>query len=168
MKKKILQILSLLAVCLLAFAVLLYPKISKSCAIKGKKAKDFTVYNAQIKPVKLSDFYGKPIVVNFWATWCPPCRSELPAFNELFTKYENQVVFLMVNLDDEISTVTALMKENGYTFPVYYDVYGGASKAYEVESIPETLFINADGTIENFHTGAMTKAILEGYIKKIL
>ncbi len=133
---------------------------------------DFTVYDSNMQEVQLSDFFGKPIVVNFWATWCPPCRSELPAFENMYQKYKETVVFLMVNLTDgqrdTVSIVNEFISHNEYTFPVYYDIEYNASNTYEVYSIPETLFINSDGSLFNTEVGAISETTLERYIKQML
>lgn len=135
-------------------------------------AKDFTVVNGMGNETSLSDNFGKPIVVNFWATWCGPCVSELPYFNNLYEKYKGQVTFMMVNMTDgyqeTMEDVKKFMHENSYTFPVFYDTSYSASSAYSVSSIPMSLFIEADGTIENTHLGAMSEEVLENYIEDLL
>lgn len=135
-------------------------------------ATDFTVINGIGKEVSLSENFGKPIVVNFWATWCGPCVSELPYFNSLYEKYKDDVTFMMVNITDgyqeKLEDVKKFMQENSYTFPVYYDTNYSASSAYRVSSIPMSLFIESDGEIEDTHLGAMSEAVLENYIKDLL
>lgn len=133
-----------------------------------KLASDFTVYDMDGNAVALSDFFGKPIVVNFWATWCGPCKSELPAFDTMYTKYKDEVHFLMVNLTDgsreTTESVTAFVKDGGYTFPVYFDTSMEAAYTYRVSSIPMTLFINADGQPVHTQIGAMSEETLEQYL----
>lgn len=134
-------------------------------------AMDFTVYDEADNAIKLSDFYGKPIVVNFWATWCGPCKSELPAFEQLYNKYGNDINFLMVNLTDgaqeTVSAVREFISENDYDFPVYYDTELDAAMTYSVYSIPATLFIDADGNIVASHMGAMSESTLQNYIESL-
>lgn len=184
MKNKTWVIIAVVFVAVMVLAVALYPTLSEryspeSFSENTKEnevvlTKDFTVCDSEMNEVRLSDFFGKPIVVNFWATWCYPCKSELPAFNNAYAKYKDDVVFLMVNLtDNEQETVTSVKKfiaESGYDFPVYYDIAFDASDAadaYDVRSIPETLFINADGSLYDFRIGALSEEVLESYIKKI-
>lgn len=136
------------------------------------KASDFTVLDNSGNEVKLSDNYGKPIVVNFWATWCGPCKSELPAFDSIYKEYDNEITVMMVNLTDGYQETTEGVKEfvneNGYTFPVYYDTQLSASRAYGISSVPMTLFINENGEIENYQIGAMSEDTLKNYIENLL
>lgn len=144
---------------------------SEDSASNAIPALDFTVYTKDGSVVKLSDFYGKPIVVNFWATWCGPCKSELPAFEKLYNEYGENIAFLMVNLTDgaqeTISGVTDFITKNNYTFPVYYDTELNAASTYGVYSIPATLFIDADGNIVASQLGAMSEQALKNYIETI-
>ena len=130
-----------------------------------EKAKDFSVTNQDGQIVKLSDYFGSPIVVNFWATWCSPCKSELPAFEELSKEYDGKVKFMMVNLTDGYQETVEIVKEfvnaNNYTFPVFFDTEYSASSAYQTNYIPETIFIDKDGNMVNKHIGAMNKETLK-------
>ena len=135
-------------------------------------ARDFTVYDVNGASVKVSDFFGKPIIVNFWATWCPPCRNELPAFNRMAEKYRDSVVFMMVDLTDGYRETADKTKEfllqNGYTFPVYFDNDESAATAYSVYSIPVTVMIDRDGNEYTAKIGAMSEDALERYIKTLI
>ena len=129
------------------------------------KAPDFTVQDGEGNSVKLSDFFGKPIVLNFWASWCPPCKAELPDFEDACKKYDGEVVFLMVNMtDNQMETVEVakdFVKTHGYTFPVYYDVSYEAATVYGIRSIPQTYFINAEGEAVASATGMISAEQLE-------
>lgn len=135
-------------------------------------ALDFTVYTQDEESINLSDFYGKPIVVNFWATWCGPCKSELPAFENLYKEYGEEVIFMMVNLTDgaqeTVKGVSDFIMTYGYHFPVYFDTDMDAATTYSVYSIPATLFIDADGNIVASHLGAMQENTLRTYIENLL
>ena len=176
MKRKILTVLlAVVAVLLVAAAVLIW-----SGALAGNEtppktetnpAPDFTVTTADGQNVKLSDFTGQPVVLNFWASWCGPCRSEMPAFQEAYLAYGDQIQFLMVNCTGSNETVqmaAAFIEEAGYTFPVFYDTLGQGSAAYRVSSIPATYFIDKDGNIVARQVGAMSSEKLESYLTKIL
>ena len=135
-------------------------------------AADFTVYDADGNAVTLSSKFGKPIVLNFWATWCGPCRVELPDFNKVFEELGDEVEFFMVNVDDPgtEADVKTFLSENGYTFPVYYDTDYSGIRAYTVTGIPVTYFINADGEILTLATqrGTIDEDKLRESIDRIL
>lgn len=135
------------------------------------KAPDFTVYDAKGKKVRLSDFEGTPVVLNFWASWCPPCKAEMPDFQEAYETWGDDVVFLMVNMTDgrteTMETAQALIADQGYTFPVYYDKKLDAAQAYQVASIPCTYFIDEDGYLVSQQVGIISAHKLEKGIKDI-
>ena len=112
-------------------------------------APDFTVYDLEGNPHKLSDFFGKPIVLNFWASWCGPCKMEMPDFQEKYLELGEEVQFLVINLTDgqreTVEIASAFIAEQGYTFPVFYDTTMEAANTYGVYSIPTSYFISAKG-----------------------
>lgn len=124
-------------------------------------AMDFTVYDADGNQVSLSDFYGKPILVNFWATWCPPCKAELPDFDRVYADYGEDVVFMMVNMTDgsrdTVESAQAFVSDNGYSFPVYFDRDLDAAYTYGASSIPMTVLIGADANIVGAQIGILTE-----------
>lgn len=128
-------------------------------------APDFTVIDIDGNEHKLSDFKGKPVVLNFWASWCGPCKSEMPDFDEAFGEYKDKIHFLMVNLTDgsqeTVETASTYIKEQGYSFPVYYDTMSEAMITYSVYSVPATYFIDAEGNIIANGRGALDKATLQ-------
>ncbi|MBR6676296.1 MAG: TlpA family protein disulfide reductase [Clostridia bacterium] len=134
-------------------------------------APDITVYTLDGEAVKLSDLRSKPVVLNFWATWCPPCKAELPHFEKLSVEYRGEVEFMMVNLTDGTrdteELVRSFIESEGYTFPVYCDTEMQAYYLYGVNSIPVTFFIDARGRIQNAYTGAMSEEQLRGYIEEM-
>ena len=129
------------------------------------QAPDFTVYDADGSEVSLSDYAGTPVVLNFWASWCPPCKSEMPDFEEASKTYEGKVAFMMVNLTDggreTVDTAKAYIEEQGYTFPIYFDTQQEAAIGYGVVSIPTTYFIDAQGGVVAYGQGALDQSALE-------
>ena len=128
---------------------------------------DFSVTDKNSNTVKLSDYFGKPIVVNFWATWCSPCKIEMPHFEDAYRTHGDDVQFLMVNVGDSFADTYKFGERNNYTFPIYHDSNYSASIAYNVSSIPCTLFINAKGELVHTQIGTMNKMMLETHIANI-
>lgn len=133
--------------------------------IEALTAYDFTVYDADGNAVTLSSFAGKPVVVNFWATWCGYCVEEMDGFEEMYRRYGDEVQFLMVNTDDGARRGEAFLEAKGYTFPSFYDNDAAAVRAYAVRSIPRTLFIDAEGRLVHDRPGMMDASQLEMYMQ---
>lgn len=134
-------------------------------------APDFTVFDVEGNEVKLSDFAGKPVVLNFWASWCPPCREEMPHFNKVYNEMKAEVVFLMVDLvDGQRETREKGLKyleDNGFAFPAYFDLKQDAAATYGINSIPATLFIDPKGNILTGYLGGIDEETLRSGIKLI-
>lgn len=133
---------------------------------------DFTVYDADGNACKLSDFRGKPVILNFWASWCRPCTSEMPEFQSFYESYGEKIQFVLVNLTDggreTVQSASAYIGEQGYTFPVYYDTDFDAAGAYGINAIPATYFIDADGCLITKTAGAMKKEALQEGVDMLL
>jgi len=135
------------------------------------QAPNFTVYDLDGNEVNLTDFFGKPIIVNFWASWCGPCKMEMPDFNEAYQTYKNDITFLMVNMTDgsreTVEKASTFIEESGYVFPVYYDTEYSAAITYSVSSLPTTYFIDADGYLIAHARGAIDSSTLQKGIDMI-
>lgn len=120
-------------------------------------APDFTVFDYDNKEVKLSDYFGKPIVLNMWASWCSPCKMEMPYFEQAY-KDNKDIQFLMVNMTagDNINDAKALIENEGYTFPVLFDKNGEAASVYGASSLPMTIFIDKNGDLVTYAVGALS------------
>ena len=133
-------------------------------------APDFTVTDVDGNSVNLSDFKGKPVVLNFWATWCYYCKLEMPDFNEAYKEYPD-VQFLMVNATgtngETVESAKAFIEQEKYEFPIFLDTQHDAIKTYGVSSYSQTIFIDKDGNIASQRIGMLTKDILEQELAKI-
>ena len=149
-------------------------KASEDSSMEEKElvmAPDFTVYDAEGNAVKLSDYIGKPTIVNFWASWCGPCQMEMPDFDEKYQELGSEVNFLMVNMTDgsqeTLETAKAFLTEAGYSFPVYFDTDMDAAMTYGVNSLPSTYFIDAEGHAIAVAQGMIDAATLQQGIDMI-
>lgn len=178
-------------VVLLAFAVVLvgayalYDKISErltpdtlglaSSATNSESknmAADFSAMDKDGNIVKLSDYKGTPVILNFWASWCPPCKAEMPDFQTAYETYGDDIMFMMVNLTDgnreTVEKATEHVMTQGYTFPVFFDTSSSAAVAYGITSIPSTYFIDADGNIVGHAVGSLSLDELEDGIALLM
>jgi len=128
-------------------------------------APDFTVYDIDGNPHKLSDFRGKPVLLNFWASWCGPCKSEMPEFQNYYEKYGADVHFVIVNLTDgaqeTVESASSYIETEGYTFPVYYDTDMEGAYTYGVSAVPVSYFIDAEGNFVAWAQGALSADMLQ-------
>ena len=135
-------------------------------------AYDFTVYDGDGEKHKLSDFRGKPVIMNFWATWCGYCKMEMPDFQKKFEEYGDQIHFMMIDITDgqqeTFEKASAYVEQEGFTFPVYYDMDWEVQKAYHVSSLPTTYFIDADGNFVAQGRGALNAEAIQSGIDLLL
>lgn len=134
-------------------------------------APDFTVYDADGEPVRLSDFRGTPVVINFWASWCGPCQNEMPDFEQAYADYGDEIEFVMLNATygrETMDSARSFLEESGYTFPVYYDTDADAAAAIGVTAFPTTLFIGPDGTLTAYAISMLDAETLQRGIDMLL
>ena len=123
---------------------------AESAAPAPVLAPDFTVYDRDGTEAKLSDFFGKPIVLNFWGSWCYPCQMEMPHFQEKYLELGEEINFLMVNSTtgrETYENAVSFVETSDYSFPVFYDLTTEATITYGAYSLPVTYFIDADGYV---------------------
>ena len=124
-------------------------------------APDFTMLDKDGNEVTLASFFGKPIILNFWASWCGPCKMEMPEIQKFYEQYGEEIQFLLVSVDDSVDTAKAFIADSGYTFPVYFDTTSMGAYSYGASSIPLTYFIDAEGNLAAYYMGAMSEGILQ-------
>lgn len=183
MNKKLGWLLGLLAlVLLIGGASVLYNRMSAEAApppvaaaptetetteeaVEPVAAPDFTALDSEGNSVQLSDYLGTPVILNFWASWCSPCKSEMPDFDAAYQQYGDEIQFMMVNMTDggqeTLESAKDFIAESGYSFPVFFDTEYSAAMAYGVSSIPATYFVNAEGNLVAYGIGPLDLEALE-------
>ena len=135
-------------------------------------APDFTVYTEDKTPIRFTDMLGKPVIINFWATWCGPCKKEMPHFEKAYKEYGDKIEFMMINptdgANDTHESVNKFLKDNGYTFPVYRDTESDAVMKYGISAFPTTFFINSDGYLLGYYPGTMSEETLYACIDIVM
>lgn len=122
--------------------------------LEGKPAPDFALKSATGENLRLSEYRGDVVMVNFWATWCGPCRQEMPILDELFARYQRAGFRLFgINIDDDQQRAMQMVEELGVDFPVLFDSRKEVSRLYAVEAMPVTLLLDRAGTIRHVHHG---------------
>ncbi|MCF6281548.1 MAG: TlpA family protein disulfide reductase [Candidatus Polarisedimenticolaceae bacterium] len=121
---------------------------------ENEKAPDFTLKSRSGENLKLSEFRGELVMVNFWASWCGPCRQEMPELESLYQQYKGMGFTLLgINVDDQIKNADKMLKQIPVSFPVLYDSEHKVSDLYEVAAMPTTILIDRNGTIRDIHHG---------------
>ena len=125
-----------------------------SSGLTGQAAPDFALKSSSGENLRLSEYRGDVVMVNFWATWCGPCRQEMPLLDELYSRYERVGFSLLgVNIDDDSRKAMNMVSELGVSFPVLFDARKEVSKLYEVNAMPVTVLIDREGTVRYVHHG---------------
>ena len=134
-------------------AILLASNAAFAGAIKGA-APDFTLKSLSGKNIKLSEYRGSVVMINFWASWCGPCRQEMPALEQLYKRYQDLgFVILGVNTDDDPSKSRILLKDIKVSFPILYDTSNTIVKTYDVQAMPTTYLVDRNGNLRYVHKG---------------
>lgn len=133
----------------------------------GSPAPDFELLSVDGEPVKLSDFEGKPVLVNFWATWCGPCRLEMPIFQKYHNNYGDKFTILAINAGESIEDVSSFASEQELDLPILLDRTGEVEDLFKVRGLPSTFFIDEEGDIQFLHLGAVTESQLQGYMDEL-
>ncbi len=135
----------------------------------GRLAPDFTLIDLEGNRISLSDFRGKVVFINFWATWCPPCRAEMPEIEAIYQEYQNKdVVVIGIDILEAEDEVRQFVQEGGYSWTFVIDTTGGVTADYGVTAIPASFFLDKEGVIRAVNIGAMTKRAMESQLAKAM
>ena len=136
----------------------------------GNLAPDFQLQDLDGETVSLSGLRGSPVMLNFWASWCGPCRAEMPYIQQIYDEWQDKgLVLLTINLRESASTARQFMQSNNLSFPVLLDTNGNVAQKYNVSGIPATFFIDKDGIIQARKVGSLSsKQQIEDYLSKIV
>ncbi len=125
-----------------------------SSSLEGQSAPDFVLRSATGENLRLSEYRGDVVMINFWATWCGPCRQEMPLLDELYGRYQRVGFSLLgINIDDDSRRAMAMVNELGVSFPVLFDEHKEVSKLYQVDAMPVTILLDREGTVRHIHHG---------------
>jgi peroxiredoxin len=144
----------LLGVLLMAMPGLFAASSLASSGLAGQAAPDFVLKSASGTNLRLSEYRGNVVMINFWATWCGPCRQEMPLLNDLYSRYGRVGFSLLgVNIDDDSRRAVDMAEELGVSFPVLFDERKEVSKLYQVEAMPVTVLVDREGKVRHVHLG---------------
>lgn len=130
-------------------------------------APNFELLDLNGKLVQLEDYRGQVVMLNFWATWCPPCRLEMPTLNSRYEAHSTEFTVLAVNFAEQENVVEEFALELGLSFPVLLDSDGAIQEQYQVRGYPSSVFIDADGIIRIIHIGILTDGQLDSYLAEL-
>lgn len=147
---------------------------SVEAPVVGHLAPDFSLRTPQGETVALTDFIdrtgesGQPVILNYWASWCGPCRIETPELQNASLKYKNQVAILGINQGESAETVTEFGVSFGLTYPLLVDQDNSVNHQYSIMSLPTTVFIDRKGVVREVFIGIISRAVLEDRINRLL
>ncbi|GAB4579430.1 MAG: hypothetical protein Fur0022_21680 [Anaerolineales bacterium] len=134
---------------------------------KGNPAPEFALENLAGEQIALEDFRGKVVLLNFWATWCGPCRVEMPTLESRHQQYPEKLAVVGIDFDEPKENVAAFVKEFELTFTILLDPGGEIQNAYRVRGYPTTVFLDEDGIVQIVHIGIMSETQLDAYLQEM-
>ncbi|MFM1652768.1 thiol-disulfide oxidoreductase ResA [Brevibacillus sp. B_LB10_24] len=162
--------IAILGVLLVALVFAIYSSYAKSGEVGvGDAAPNFSLKQLDGTPMKLSDLQGKAVLLNFWASWCDPCKAEMPDLEKEYGKWKDKgLVVVGVNIGETPLIVNQFVEPRGLTFPILLDAKNEITKLYNIGPIPTSFFIDANGKVVDKVVGQMNEAIIESKVAKIL
>ena len=145
------------------------PADAPPAARVGARAPTFTLTTTDGRSVALEDLRGMVVLVNIWATWCPPCRAEMPAMQASYAHYRDQgFVVLAINQREDLATVHSFVKDRGLAFPILLDTDGRVGAAYQASALPSSFFIGRDGTVRVVYRGPLPRGVIDATVEGLL
>jgi peroxiredoxin len=163
------SVLALVLLGLLLWSGLQSPERVPALIAPGNPAPNFELMTLNGETAVLDDHAGDVVLINFWATWCPPCKAEMPAINAYYeANQEKGLTVLGVNAQEDRATVSKFIAANGFTFPILLDSVGDVARQFQVNSYPTTIVVDRHGTIQTIHNGLITAEQLETIVSPYL
>lgn len=135
----------------------------------NEQAPNFTAPALDGSTLTLADYRGKTVILNFWASWCPPCRAEMPGLYQYYREHQDEgLVMIAVNVGESRDIAEAFIQENGFDFPVALDPYSEVADQFGISSLPVTVVIGQDGEIKYQHLGLITRDVLDPQVRPLL
>ena len=129
---------------------------------------DVTLTSMEGKTVSLADLRGRPLLINFWATWCPPCQEEMPALERVDRKWrERGATVMAINFEEDGQAIRQYLAENGLSLPVFQDPVGEAAQLFDITYLPTTLFVDAEGVIRSRNEGPLSQGQMEAGLRAV-
>jgi peroxiredoxin len=145
------------------------PSAAASAPQVGRPLVDFTLTDLSGKQVQLSDYAGRPVLINAWATWCPPCRAEMPDLQQLYQRHEKEgFVVLAVNAGEDASIVKSFIQQNMFTFPVLQDPQMALLDGFGIRSYPTSIVVGRDGKVKLVQVGMLTPDAIKSVVEPLL
>ena len=167
MRRTILSTMFLLATFATAAAQDLDSKYATNLLKPGTVAPDFTLRTADEKDIKLREFRGNYVVLDFWASWCPPCVGEMPDIQKAYDAHKQEIQFIAVNMDQKKDDGVAFWRDGKYTIPMYQPNIQKVSRDYRISGIPMSVLVDTRGIIVNMRVGSMDEKELEEFLNSI-
>lgn len=143
------------------------PSSSEDQTADPPRAPEFTLLNLEGESVSLSDYLGTPVLVNFWATWCPPCRAEMPLIQQFQDDFASEFIVLAVNGGETEAQVRGFMETNGLSLTFLLDSENSVAQQYGIRGFPTSLFIDSEGYLQAYHIGEVNEDLLTRYLAQI-